>query len=245
MTIAVDDIIEETTTTTRTVRRKPKAVKPAPEVTHVSLLIDETGSMANIREKTLSAVNEYLDTLRTQGQPYRVSLSMFNSVTGCRSIYVDRQISDVARLTEADYHPAMWTPLYDAVGLTIQRMAEHIKGSARVLFVLQTDGEENASRQFNQYSINTLRAIKEREGWTFLFLGADLSAAQAQYAAGMMGFGAGNTVTYGKGETVSVMRSMAGASQSYAHTQSVGESSQQFFNQHGDSNLKSKTTQPK
>lgn len=230
-----EDIVIETVTTTT--RRVP-ADKLCDDITHVALLIDESESMLGAKGATLDGINEYISTLRSKPGRYRITLSMFNSLNGCRVLYAHRLLSEVKSVTPGEYMPNGMTPLYDAVGMTIRRMEESIKGSARVLVVIQTDGMENVSREFNQPLIKNLVQSKERDGWTFLYLGADLSPAQSLYAASVMGLHAGNTMSYGKGDTAQVFRSMSASTQNFAQQQAVGTASQEFYHQHGDEKLK-------
>lgn len=231
-----EDILIETVTT-RTTRRVP-ADKVTDDITHVALLIDESESMLGAKAATLDGINEYISTLRSKPGRYRITLTMFNSLHGCRVVFADWPLADVKLITADHYRPAGMTPLYDAVGTTVRRMAETIRGSARVLVVIQTDGMENVSKAFNQFAIRDLVQSKEREGWTFLYLGADLTPAQSMQAAQTMGLHTSNAMSYGKDDTKSVFHSMGASTQTFAQNQAVGSASADFYQQHGDEMLK-------
>jgi len=77
----------------------------------------------------------------------------------------------VDRLNEANYKPRSYTPLYDAIGKTI-RSAEKHQDQYKVLFVVQTDGQENTSKEWNSTTIKDLIKSKENlNHWTFVYLG--------------------------------------------------------------------------
>ncbi len=176
---------------------------PVPETkalpTIVSFVLDETGSMQSCRKETISGFNEYINTLKTGAndgnKSVRFSLTKFNS-TKIEMPYVNASVQDVAELTPETYVPANNTPLYDAVGNTITKVSAELKESgkeAKLLFVIMTDGQENASIEYTQRKIFDLIKEKEKENWTFIFLGAN----QDSWLAGSaMGLKRGNTMDY-------------------------------------------------
>ena len=176
---------------------------PVPETkvlpTIVSFVLDETGSMQSCRKETISGFNEYINTLKTGAkdgnQSVRFSLTKFNSAK-IEMPYVNASVQDVAELTPETYVPANTTPLYDAVGNTITKVSAELKDSgkeAKLLFVIMTDGQENASTEYNQRKIFDLIKEKEKENWTFIFLGANQDSWLAGHAIGVS---RGNTMNY-------------------------------------------------
>lgn len=219
-----------TTTTTTTVRTTTSATP----TTRVVLLIDESESMLGVKALTISTVNEYVSTLRGLPGQVLVSLVFFNSTNAARVVYRDRPVSDVRPIGANDYHPADMTPLYDAVGSTIRMMDGSDHAPAKVLFVLQTDGLENRSSEFKTAeSIAALVKAREAQGWTFLYLGADLSKAQATHAAMAMGISAANTQSYDKSVTRQTYGNLAAATANFHSTQQAGQSTSDFWSQHG------------
>lgn len=106
----------------------------------------------------------------------------------------------IASLTERDYEVGGSTALLDAIGATIQKISNAQKGTKKelradkVLFVIKTDGMENASREYSFKQINELIASKkERSDWEFLFLGANIDAVAT---AGKFGVKEDFAVTY-------------------------------------------------
>lgn len=98
-------------------------------------------------------------------------------------------LKDVKKLTKATYVPRAYTNLYDAIGTTIRRIESKAEGK-KVLFVVQTDGQENSSKEWNLAKIKELIMDKETAGWTFSYIGIGPQAweANATLAQGTQGF---------------------------------------------------------
>ena len=173
----------------------------------VSVVLDRSGSMNAVRDKTIEGYNEYLNALRTDKESeYSVTLIQFDldkrtpDLTVC---YVDKPIADVPDLTMKTYEPRGSTPLYDAIGECIRRV--EAKGRA-VINLIITDGQENASQEFNIDTIKALVKQKEAEGQTFVFLGANIDA----FAVGAsFGAQAMNTSNYAPSQTVAAFTNTA------------------------------------
>jgi hypothetical protein len=194
--------------------------------TLVAFLLDETGSMSSCKQATISGFNEYVTTLKNSKNKISFTLTKFNS-SKKEVVYDCVDIKDVKDLDDTNYVPNHNTPLYDAIGNTI-RATENNKDSKgkKTLVVIQTDGEENDSREFNQQSISDLIKEKEKTGWTFVFLGANIDAYAA---AKVIGIKASNTANYSTTKTDKVFRGMAMATQNYACNAQVGVSAECFY----------------
>jgi hypothetical protein len=163
----------------------------------VNVILDRSGSMQSTRSNTIAGYNEYLNGLRAdKDTQYEITLIQFDSNTDGPELtikYQEKPLAEVPDLTEADYEPRGMTPLYDAIGECIRRV--ETKGRS-VLTVVITDGMENASREFTRETIKALIAEKEKEHWTFAFLGANIDS----YAVGSsMGVCTANTSNYAPG----------------------------------------------
>lgn len=180
--------------------------------TTVVIVLDETSSMGGIREKTVSSLNEYLDTLKTIEGSVSVTLVKFNSA-GTNLVFANKPAASVEHLALSQYVPQAMTNLYDAVGDAIGSTNSE---GGKVLFVVITDGEENCSKRFSQQAIQKLVRDKTEAGWTFVYLGADLSKEVATQQGMNMGFQARNSVAYGKANTDATLRNLAGATAEYA-----------------------------
>lgn len=180
----------------------------------VNVVLDKSGSMKANQKSTIEGYNEYLAGLRTDTDTqYNVSLTQFDAPQTTPELtisYIDKPLSEITDLTAADYKPRGMTPLYDAIGETIRRVES--KGRP-ILCVIITDGHENSSKEFSLLGIKEQIKEKEAEGWTFVFLGADINAYQV---AQDMGMNAMNASIYDPAAEQVMFRSAAHATQSYA-----------------------------
>lgn len=208
---------------------------------NISFILDETGSMMAHKGQTISGFNEYIKTLRNDenSKGARFTLTKFNSKK-IEIIQDSVKLKDIKLLTSDSYLPADTTPLYDAIGQTIKRLEAGLqekKKKQSVLVVIQTDGEENASHEYTREMIFKLREQKEKEGWTFVFLGADIDA----YAAGAdLGISQGNIKQYAIQDSTEMFRTMGEATLGY--TGSGGTQTTSFFEPAGQ--LRALTPEP-
>jgi hypothetical protein len=155
---------------------------------YVGFLLDETGSMQSIESATVSGFNEYIKSLKDKKIPTEFHFSRFN--TDKYTSEHEKDVNNVKDLT--DYKPAAMTNLYDSIARIVKDIEAHtVKGN--VLVVVMTDGAENASREFDRTKIFDLIKRKEKDGWTFLYLGANQDAWQQ---GAMMGTQTANTVNF-------------------------------------------------
>lgn len=152
---------------------------------------DETGSMDHIQGQTIEAFNEYFTTLKKEKDIGEVEAVVwqFSENPGEERVRLlhEGTLAKVPKLTAKTYRPRGITPLLDAVGTAIKQMEG--KDAARYLFIVQTDGLENASRDFTREQIAKLVAKKEKaKNWTLVFLGAGIANwAQEARAMGARG----------------------------------------------------------
>ena len=152
-------------------------------LTELVFILDRSGSMAGLEADTIGGFNAMIRKQKAQPGEALVSTVLFDNVS---DVIHDRvSLDEIAPMTEREYFVRGCTALLDAVGNTIERIANVQKHTApeyradNVLFVITTDGFENASRR---YTLPQVRAMierqKERYGWEFLFLGANIDAAR-------------------------------------------------------------------
>jgi von Willebrand factor type A domain len=141
-------------------------------ITQVAVVMDKSGSMGSIQQATIDGFNEYIDTLRSKGDNYEVSLTCFD--TEITRPFVRVPIKKVQKLTREDYIPGGMTALLEGVGVTIETLQKKVEKNTPVLVVVITDGGENAS-DMKWRGDRLPKLIKEREkaGWTFVFIGAN------------------------------------------------------------------------
>lgn len=211
---------------------KPRASKPTPKKTIISLLLDETGSMDSIKADTIGGFNDYVKTLQaTPEAPYLyLTLTTFDS-NHFTPRFVAKPIKDVPLLTDATYRPGASTPLYDAIGKTAQATQawKDKEGDAAVLFVIQTDGEENASHEFKLPAIKQLIQDKTKAGWTFVYLGAGM---EAWGNAAAMGVSHANTLNYAHTGAAHRMSTSSLAHATAQYSAGGSRQTQTFFTDH-------------
>lgn len=149
---------------------------------HITLLLDRTGSMDAIRQDVIGGFNSFLAQQQALPTPTTFTLVQFDSQDAYEVLHRAVPVRDVAPLTGATYVPRATTPLYDAMGRGILDLETHLAKMAdadrpeQVMFVVVTDGQENASRDFDRARVNRLIAAKKKLGWQFVFLSADLAS---------------------------------------------------------------------
>ncbi len=144
---------------------------------HNLIILDESGSMMSIYKPALDGVNETLQTIRGAQeehpeQDHFVTLVTFDTCHFNR-IYNDEAASKAADLSEQQYRPNGGTPLYDAMGRSINELRSKVAKEDLVLVTIITDGYENASREYNGKAIKSLVESMRAEGWVFTYIGAN------------------------------------------------------------------------
>lgn len=170
------------------------------QLTEIEVVLDGSGSMQGIKSDTIGGFNGYIETQKNQegGENVRLSLVQFNTMS-LDVIYDSIPLDNVKPLTAEDYTPGGGTPLLDTVGSRIVALDEKIKSynvKPSVLFVVITDGEENSSQKYKSEDITTMITEREKDGWLFVFLGANQDAWVTGMGYGMQG---GNTLSVASG----------------------------------------------
>ena len=152
------------------------------EATHISVILDRTGSMDSIRDDTIGGFNAFLADQRAVQAPTTFTLVQFDSEAPFEVLHAFAPIAAVQPLTRDTYVPRGRTPLYDAIGRGITSLDERLAALApadrpvRIVFVIVTDGQENASSDFTIREVRRLIDDRRRDGWQFVFLSADEAA---------------------------------------------------------------------
>ena len=158
---------------------------PVPTV--IEFLLDETGSMKLHLETTIGGYNDFIDEQRRLNELCLLTLTKFDT-KGLRTPYSDIDIQMVPYLNQTTFVPGEMTNLYDAIVTRIDDLKHRLTTKwdikPKILFVVMTDGENNASR-FNIIDVvgRVKRAIDE--GWGCTYLGAN---QRANFVGGQMGF---------------------------------------------------------
>ncbi|WP_282019840.1 vWA domain-containing protein [Planomicrobium okeanokoites] len=151
------------------------------EMTELVFILDKSGSMAGLEKDTIGGFNALVEKQRQLQGDVRVTTVLFNQ---SYELLHDRiSLKGISPLTEDDYEVGGTTALLDAIGSTVQKIANAQKRTMeeeradKVMFVITTDGMENASCEYNYKKINEMIASqKQKFNWEFIFLGANIDA---------------------------------------------------------------------
>lgn len=143
------------------------------------IVLDKSGSMSSIRTEAVNGYNETLGSIRAtqlkfiEDQEHFVSLATFCGC-GIQLVHDAVPIKDAQNLTRDQYRPCCRTPLYDAIGTSVNSIKNKLcpDSVAAVLVTIITDGEENSSREWSLDSITQLIEEQKKAGWMFSFIGA-------------------------------------------------------------------------
>lgn len=160
-------------------------VVPTNEGLYTEVLVDMSGSMSNVWDSTISGINELKNG--PSGSNDTMSLTFFDNVV--ERPYVNKSIKSIPDVTRELYHPRGSTALLDAIGITIRSVENMKDRPSKVLFVIITDGQENASREYNNSQVSALIREKEAQGWEFLYMGANQDAWSTATNMGIQGVG--------------------------------------------------------
>ncbi|MBQ9819608.1 MAG: VWA domain-containing protein [Bacteroidales bacterium] len=150
------------------------------------IILDESGSMSSIYRETLTGVNEVLNGIRKNqedfpGQQHQVTIVTFegNGVAGVK-VRRDRvPIGTVEPFTEKDYRPGGCTPLYDAMGKTLNAMEGLVGPEDKVMVTVITDGFENSSREYSGKIVRNMVERLRKKGWVLAYIGANQDSVEA------------------------------------------------------------------
>lgn len=150
--------------------------------THVTVILDRSGSMESVRDDTVGGINTFLEQQKAGPGEATLTLVQFDTGDPYEVIHRFRPIGEVPPLTTETYVPRGGTPLLDALGRGINDIDSAVaglgKGQApeKVVVAVVTDGQENSSREFGKEQVREMVRRKTGEGWRFIFLSADLDA---------------------------------------------------------------------
>lgn len=167
-------------------------------LTELVYILDKSGSMQGLEKDTIGSYNAMLAQQRTVEGDCVITTVLFDNQYQLLHDRID--IRAVRPLTQREYFVGGSTALLDAIGKTIDKIHTAQKNTAedyraeRVLFVIITDGAENASRRYSSMQVKEMiRRQKEKYGWEFIFLGANIDAVET---AGRFGIDADRAVDY-------------------------------------------------
>ena len=151
-------------------------------LTELVFILDRSGSMAGLERDTIGGFNAMIEKQKREAGEALVSTVLFDSE--CSVIHDREDIAALEPLTEKEYFVRGCTALLDAIGGAIHHIGNVHKYARKedvpekTLFIITTDGMENASRRYTYDQVRRMiERQKNRYGWEFLFLGANIDAA--------------------------------------------------------------------
>ena len=156
-----------------------------PKETYYLLIVDASSSMSPLTKSTISGVNEQIDSIKQlekefPNQKYNMSFIHFSDSVTIE--YANRQSSALEHISESNYRCSGMTALLDAIGVGVRNLNEKIgdkiaSGEAAAVVVIITDGEENASREFDGPKVKSMiEELQATNRWTFTFVGANIDS---------------------------------------------------------------------
>lgn len=149
-------------------------------LTELVMILDRSGSMGGLESDTIGGYNSMLAKQKKAEGQVLVSTVLFDDES---EVLYDRvPLEKMPRMTDKDYYVRGCTALLDAVGGAIRHMARVHKEASeeerpeKTIFVITTDGLENASREYTFKTVKKLVEQQKEAGWEFLFLGANIDA---------------------------------------------------------------------
>ena len=147
-------------------------------ITELVFIIDRSGSMSGLEADTVGGFNSMIAKQKKEEGECYVSTVLFSD--SCQVLHDRLRLSDVQPMTDRDYLPCGCTALLDAIGGAIHHIGNIHKYARdedvpeKTMFVITTDGMENASHRYTSDKVKgMIERQKEKYGWEFLFIGAN------------------------------------------------------------------------
>ncbi len=175
----------------------PKCL-PRTDLTELVFILDRSGSMAGLESDTIGGFNSLIEKQKKEDGECYVSTVLFDNES---EVIHDRvKLSEIPKMTDRDYYVRGCTALIDTIGGAIHHIGNVHKYArpedvpSRTVFVITTDGMENASHRYTAEKVKKMISRqKEKYGWEFLFIGANIDAVET---ASHIGIGRDRAVNY-------------------------------------------------
>lgn len=151
-------------------------------LTELVFILDRSGSMSGLETDTIGGYNSMLNKQKAEDGECHITTVLFDDNYELLHDRID--IRAVSPITDKEYFVRGSTALLDAIGKTIKKTHNALKHTAsdfrpeNVMFVIITDGQENASREYSAMKVKGLIEQQKKEGWEFIFLGANIDAIE-------------------------------------------------------------------
>ena len=178
------------------------------DYTHIAVVLDRSGSMASCADDTVGGFNTFVDEQKKGVGAATFTLAQFDNI-----YEIVHNGIDIKTVPPIEFLPRGGTALLDAIGKTIAITGEWLRAKPeaerpeRVVFVILTDGEENASTEYKRPQIMDMIQHQESAyNWQFVFLAANQDAIAA---GGTMGVQASASLTYNAGKSRQAYRTLS------------------------------------
>ena len=158
-------------------------------LTEMVFILDRSGSMSSLTEETIGGFNSMIEKQKQEDGDAYVTTVLFDNQYEMLHDHVN--IQDVKPITD-EYWARGTTALLDAIGLTINSVGKRLDNTheeerpEKVIFVITTDGHENASQEFTKDSIKKMiEHQQDKYSWVFMFLGANMDAVSEASSLGI------------------------------------------------------------
>lgn len=199
-------------------------------LTEVVFILDRSGSMSGLEADTIGGYNSMLSKQKKEGGEAIISTVLFDDQT--EVLHDRKNLEQVEKITDKDYYVRGCTALLDAVGGAIHHIGKVQKEMPeedrpeKTLFIITTDGMENASREYTYEKVKKMvEKKKKKKHWEFIFLGANIDAIEV---AGRFGVAANRAVRYecdsaGTALNFDVMSNMVSCARASASAEDMAE----------------------
>lgn len=159
-------------------------------LTEMVFILDRSGSMQNLTSDTIGGFNSMIEQQKKETGEAFVTTVLFDD--SYKLLHDHVNIQDIKPITEKEYYARGRTALLDAVGKTIDSIGNRLSNTPederpdKVIFVITTDGFENASVEFDKKTIkDMIEHQQSKYSWTFMFLGANMDAVDEATSLGI------------------------------------------------------------
>lgn len=184
------------------------------DYTHITFVLDRSGSMSSCWTETMGGLKGFIEEQKNNKNKCTFTFYNFDHEVSKTLDFVDMQLVS-EKVEDFGISPRGYTSLYDAIGIAIKETGERLaklpesERAGRVVFVVQTDGQENSSKKYTASKVKELIELQTNQySWDFLFIGADKTSVLE--ANRSLGFNSANTAFYGvhnTGDTFDLMTS--------------------------------------
>ena len=159
-------------------------------LTEIEFILDRSGSMGGLTDDTIGGYNAFIESQKNEPGDAVLTTVLFDHEYTV--LHNGVNLKDVKPMTYAEYMPRGMTALYDAIGKTINDVGRRLNNTpeaerpGKVIFVITTDGYENASKEFTQQQVKEMIEHQtDKYSWQFMFLGANIDVQEVSCNLGI------------------------------------------------------------